>query len=197
MFLYMLNSSRSMVMDEYLYDDTQADPGSREALPLLRDQRELIKTLVEDKNASEKRFAQITHSIEGLQITPAAPEYSEKPDSSQNVSNLMTVNTVVIPAGQPNLSSARDVNFESDDLPPGLAYRKEEIDHHCTLVNNLIREISAVQYKIDHGLRHNMHQGVLGVHWNEWSKLRKNYEGEHLLKMFSPHGDVVCLAHSL
>ena len=183
-----------MSIKEIMYVHVYANPSSREALPLLRDQRELIKTLVDDKNASEKRFAQITQSIEGLHITPAAPEYSEKPDISQNVSNLMTVNAIAMATGQRNLSSAREVNSEPDNLPPGLAYRKEEIDHHCTLVNNLIREISAVQYKIDHGLRHNMHQGVLGVHWNEWSKLRKTYDDEHLLKIFSPHGDVVSLA---
>ena len=56
-----------------------------------------------------------------------------------------------------------------------LRYRSEEIQHHCTLIQNLLNEVSAVQYKIDHGYRDRLHRGVL-VHWEEWAPLRELQE---------------------
>jgi hypothetical protein len=58
-------------------------------------------------------------------------------------------------------------------------------------VKRLLDEASASQYDIDHGQRHRMQDGILHIHWEEWSRLRKMYNHETLLRAFSSRHPVV------
>ena len=133
---------------------------SHEALPILKEQRELIKILVEDKNASWKKFQQVLKTIEDTSLPTKASKVRS---------------THVIQGHQDTLSN-----------------RWEEIEHHCALIKSLMSEISAGRYKINHGIRYRMHQGVLIAHWDEWSPLRKLYGDAILMKALSPYSEVVC-----
>jgi hypothetical protein len=71
------------------------------------------------------------------------------------------------------------------------SYRLNEIVDHSHLVSELIQKINAAQWKINHGLRHNLHERVIDVHWDEWSNLRRVYDEDALLQTFSRHHEVV------
>lgn len=58
-------------------------------------------------------------------------------------------------------------------------------------MSELVQRINAAQWKINHGLRHNLHERVLDVHWQEWSKLRGLYGEDALLRSFSQYHEVV------
>jgi Fungal N-terminal domain of STAND proteins len=149
---------------------------NQEALPILKDQRELVRTLVEDKNASEAKLQRVLRAIEDLKVADVAPPYS--------VSNANAlVPTAVMPSAT---DSARSVIEEkSPKLPSALKAREEEIRHQCALLRNVIDEIGFQHYKIDHGLRDRMHLGVLSAHWDGWCALRNLYGDEVLLQAFS------------
>jgi hypothetical protein len=86
-----------------------------------------------------------------------------------------------------------DLGSTSDAaLPPSLRVRDEEIRHHAVLVNNLLQEISHVQYLIDNGIRHRLHDGVLKLHLEEWKPFATRYGHEHFHRAFEPHKHVVC-----
>lgn len=133
---------------------------SHEALPILKEQRELIKILVED---SWKKFQQAPKTIEDTSLP-----------------------THVIQGHQDTFA---DTTWSLD---AGQSNRGEEIEHHCALIKSLMSEISAGRYKINHGIRYRMHQGVLIAHWDEWSPLRKLYGDAILMKALSPYSEVVC-----
>lgn len=84
-------------------------------------------------------------------------------------------------------------------LPVGILQWKDEIEHHSALVKSLLDVASASHYNIDHGQRYRMHEGILHVHWEEWSRLRKMYNNETLLRAFSSRHPVVsfptCMLH--
>jgi hypothetical protein len=69
--------------------------------------------------------------------------------------------------------------------------RELEIEHHGTLVENLMNEINASRYRINRGIRYRMHQGVLRAHWDEWSPFRKRFGHGELMKTISLHTEVV------
>lgn len=60
-----------------------------------------------------------------------------------------------------------------------------------------MNEINASRYRINHGIRYRMHQGVLRAHWEEWSPLRKRIGHGELMKTISLHTEVVGLAKLL
>lgn len=144
---------------------------SHEALPILKEQRELIKILVEDKNASWKKFQQVLKTIE---------------DTSLPTKASIVKSTHVIQGHQDTFANT------TWSLDADQSNRWEEIEHHCALIKSLMSEISAGRYKINHGIRYRMHQGVLIAHWDEWSPLRKLYGDAILMKALSPYSEVVC-----
>ena len=92
-----------------------------------------------------------------------------------------------------SLMSSSDTlgSFSSDlSVPASLRIRDEEIQHHAMLVHNLLEEISDVQYRIDHGIRHRMHDGVLKIHWDEWAPFATKHGHEHFHRAFEQHKHV-------
>ena len=82
-------------------------------------------------------------------------------------------------------------------LSPSSTGREREIEHHGSLVENLMKEISASRYEINHGIRYRMHQGVLRAHWDEWSSLRKRFGHAALMKKICLHTEIVGLVNLL
>jgi hypothetical protein len=160
---------------------------SREALPILRDQRALIKALVEDSATNITKFDQVMKRLEGLDMNDSVAE-QDRPKGVifQQVNlNAVSFNHNVV-SEHPERSKSGSSAFNA--IPH---YRLEEIVDHSHLVSELVQKINAAQWKINHGLRHNLHERVLDVHWQEWSNLRGVYGEDALLKSFSRHHEVV------
>jgi hypothetical protein len=172
---------------------------SKEALSILKDQRELLKTLVDDKNATEKKFQVVLKTLKCISY----PQESSKESSRDAPFAAGTASIFKNSIPQANLiTTARGGDDARNKTPKrssdctrsfpfGLSHRMEEMEHHCALTKSLLGEISAVQYRIDYGLRDRMHRGVLGLHWEEWSPLRKIYGDEALMKAFSADFELV------
>jgi hypothetical protein len=161
--------------------------GSRETLPILRDQRALVEVLIEDNAANNIKFDQVMKRLEGLGMSDSTEDQNR---SKNTASQEFNINTVTL---------NHNVATEHPDRPkpssktfnPIPLYRLEEIVNHSHLVSELIEKIKAAQWKINHGLRHNLHERILDVHWHEWSNLREVYGEDALLQTFSRHHDVV------
>jgi hypothetical protein len=153
---------------------------NQEALPILKDQRELVRTLVEDKNESEAKFQRVLKAIEGLKVTNLPPEFPS--NTAAIVTSTISPSTFNIPNDFSAGPTARD---KRSQLPTVLKAREEEIHDQCALLRNVIDEISRPHYKVDHGLRHRMHSGVLSAHWSGWSPLRNLYGDAALLQAFA------------
>lgn len=76
-------------------------------------------------------------------------------------------------------------------LPTALQRHHERIHHHSYLVQNLLTEIASLQYNLDMNTRDRMQNGVLNMHWDEWSMYRLRHGHEHFEKMLNAHPDVV------
>ena len=175
---------------------TDVSQRSQESLEILKDQKELVKTLVEDKNASEKKYQLALKVIDwtatgeettstppiAIEVTKPAPEHLVP--QTNFVSNK--VSTEGVATKNPETSP-----IQVGSLPSGLRYRSEEIQHHYALIKSLLTEISAVRYQIDHGFRDRLHRGVLGAHWEHWAPLRELYGDEALINAFSRYPEVV------
>lgn len=198
---------------------------SQEALTILKDQKELIKTLVEDRNATEKKFQNALKAIE------IPPSYEDSPKHIQGETSKETPEE--LPGGQqPQVLTARQidstavtqvtgtifsanlvvttaekdisrttkpkaVSYDVMHLPFGLKHRSNDIQNHCALVKNLVNEINSLKYNMDFGMRDKMYRGVMGVHWEEWSPLRALYGDEMLMSTFAPYSEVVCKVHKM
>jgi hypothetical protein len=153
---------------------------NQEALSILKDQRELVMTLVEDKKESEAKFQSVLKAIEDLKVTNMHPNFS--------------LNTAALVASKipPDTSkSQREVRADTTggeqcfQLPTILKAREEEIRHQCILLRKVVDEIGNQHYKVDHGLRRRMSRGVLSAHWSGWRPLRKLYGDAELLQAFA------------
>lgn len=161
---------------------------NQEALPILKDQRDLVRTLLKDKNDSEAKFQRVLRVIENAKAADGGP-----PCPASNITSLVA-STV---ASDTSATSIRDntqlASATRPQLPSTLKAREEEIRHQCALLRKVIDEIGFGHYKVDHGLRDRMHRGVLGAHWDGWYPLRKLYGDSVLLKAFSEVPAVVSM----
>ena len=153
---------------------------NQEALPILKEQRELVRTLVEDKNESEAKFQGVLKAIEDLKVTNLAPDFA---------SNTAALVASKIPSSTfrslSEVSAGIAAGQQRSQLPTALKAREEEIRHQSALLRNVIDEIGYQHYKVDHGLRDRLHRGVLSAHWSRWEPLRKLYGDAVLLQAFA------------
>ena len=211
------------------------------------EQKELIKTLVEEKNARDVEYRQSCMAIEApsndklesnlaetvtaesCSLTSSVPAEALVEDTAtpkartlidpKPVPELCTFHS--IPTIQANVASRVEPessqesapsrpllrpsstkssfrsssdtlgSFSSDpSVPASLRIRDEEIQHHAMLVHSLLEEISDVQYRIDHGIRHRMHDGVLKIHWDEWAPFATKHGHDHFHRAFEQHKHV-------
>jgi hypothetical protein len=153
---------------------------NQEALPILKDQRELVRTLVEDKKESEAKFQSVLKAIEDLKVTNMPPDF------------LFNTAALVASKIPPDTSkSHREVRADTTggeqcfQLPTALRAREEEIRHQCALLRKVVDEIGYQHHKVDHGLRHRMKIGVLSAHWFSCRPLRNLYGDAVLLQAFA------------
>lgn len=130
-------------------------------MPILKEQRNLIQILVDDRNSSCKKFNQMQNAIQG-RTSPPVRSRGRSP-SGASFSSEKAVATA----------------------------HEQELQHHGILVETLMNEINASRYQINHGIRYRMHQGVLRAHWDEWSSFRKRFGHGKLMKLISLHSEVV------
>lgn len=154
---------------------------NQQALPILKVQRELIRTLVEDKKASEAKLQRILSAIADLKITDGP--------SSHRASNATSAVTSMVALGASGTAFSEDLGSTartaSLQLSSALKAYEEEIRHQCALLRNVVDENSSHHYNVDYSLRDRMHCGVLGAHWDAWLSLRKLYGVQVLLQAFT------------
>lgn len=179
---------------------------SHQALEVLKDQKDLVTILVEDRKASEKKYHQTLKTIEWKD---AEKDNAKGLEKSLNNDDLITVSDISSPPPEYKAPEGKaTVNADdnekenaktpvasrsnSSSIPWGLKYRNEEMQRHGELVQILLAEASAVKYQVEHEFRHKLHHGVLGAYWEQWAPLRKVYGDEALLNALSQYPQVVC-----
>lgn len=173
-------------------------------MPILKDQRELIRVLNLEKDENERRYTNILRAIED---NPNSQRNLQDPEPAsidkRLISNLSSVDraaTHLLTAPKSFALPSSTLHTDHDqsgipiadlDLPAGLKHQQERIVHHTHLVQKLVTEISSPQYKIDYGTRDRMHTGVLKKHYKEWASQRRRYGPDHLEEIFASYSDVV------
>ncbi|KAK5944618.1 hypothetical protein PMZ80_003901 [Knufia obscura] len=196
--LERLKSSLLVILNVLIFAEQLRN---QEALPILKDQRELIKVLATEKDENEKRYERILKAIEDKPTHQTSASADNAAPSIKSVDlGLTTISTAttIVPDNASlssiNLASLPESKNDSTlpkiDLPPGLKHHHQRIQHHSDLVQNLLLEIKDLQYDLDHGTRARMHSGVLDIHWNEWAAHRQRHGHEHFQKIFEKHADV-------
>ena len=140
---------------------------SQEALPILKDQRELLKSLVEEKMASQRQYDLVLKRLD--QLTVARDDSSLATASKETA---VTTNSSVTLVSTTSSMSEKQNLLEKESLLPSLPahlhYRAEEIFDHCRLINTVLQEVNHAQYKIDLGIRYRTQQLILDSHYDEW-----------------------------
>ena len=115
-------------------------------LPILKEQKELLKTLVEDQNDSKTKFEQILRTIENVTSSNSPPQYSSPPELNREVATQTASSSFVVTSLNSYDRAVRGTN-DNDQLPwpSRLAHRKEVIEHHCYLIRDLLKQINDVQ----------------------------------------------------
>jgi hypothetical protein len=133
----------------------------------LKDQRELLKCLVDEQVASQKQYDQVLKRLELLNVGSDDASMSKASIESASVTNsaLTLVNTNSLTAEAPISGSELII----PSLPAHLHDRAEEIFDHCRLINAVIEEVNHAQYKIDLGIRYRTQELILDSHYNEWA----------------------------
>ena len=115
-----------------------------EALPVLQDQRELLKQLVEEKLQNQRQFDMLLKRLDQMTFTSAeASSLSANADevSATANSSITLVSTNTSAASVPPKA---DKDAIAAHLPMRLHDRAEEIFDHCRLVQKLIHDVNRV-----------------------------------------------------
>jgi hypothetical protein len=121
----------------------------------------------------ERRLDIMKHAthLGALAVLPTPrPLEPSKSTEQDNIDHMGTIRAeAMAPRGLPDPIANRQTpsSADFDRTPAGIRIRQKEIEHHAILVSNLLQEISNVQYRIDHGIRHRMQTGILKIHWDE------------------------------
>lgn len=176
---------------------------SRETLPILEDQRDLIRILAAEKDANEQRYENLLKAIADrpkISVDDAAQNGKASSGSFDASSFHSTTLTLLNSSDDASLHSTGSVQptvrrvteLPVIDLPEGLKHHHERIHNHTQLVQNLLIEIDCLEYKLDHGVRGRLQTGVLDIHWKEWELQRRRYGNESLAKIIASSTEVVC-----
>lgn len=107
-----------------------------------------MKTLVEDKNVTQKRFDLVLKTVENLSLWQESRNTSL---SRVNIDGAVTQPSFVQHprAEHGGAGKSGGLLFNNNSLLlQGSEHRSQEIDHHCMLVECLLDGFGAVQYKI-------------------------------------------------
>jgi hypothetical protein len=144
-----------------------------EALPVLQDQRELLKQLVEEKTQNQRQYELVLKRLDQLHVGGEGPSSSSASAISNETSATSSSMTLVSTNSSSSILTAQEKEHEilRPHLPMHLHDRAEEIFDHCRLVRALVEEVNHAQYKLDLGIKYRAQQKILESHWEEWEKL--------------------------
>ena len=140
---------------------------SQEALPILKDQRELLKSLVDERNASHKQYDLVLKRLDQLAVgrdDSSLSSLSTETTRTTNSNMTLVSSTASLPKSAPHF----DKDSLLPKLPAHLHHRAKEMFDHCRLVQAVIEEVNHTQYKIDLGIRYRTQEMILDSHYNEW-----------------------------
>ncbi|KAJ9613523.1 hypothetical protein H2200_003465 [Cladophialophora chaetospira] len=149
---------------------------------ILKDQHELLRTLVKEKDTSERNFKRILQTVEAAK-DPETPTASSNPGESVHhdaTSSLSTTSDAVTTTSNP-LAGAATVAIK---LPVAIK-NHIQLNDHCLLISKMLTEIGVLKYRIDYGQRDRVQKAVLKVHWDEWAQLRRKHGEKPLLELFA------------
>ncbi|KAK5527287.1 hypothetical protein LTR07_001059 [Exophiala xenobiotica] len=164
---------------------------SHRGIEVLKDHRALVETLIEEKNASERRYQQAQkHTSFNFCSFIAGGEGGSNEWQS---ASILTVNTIAIPNHEATMTTSqrKPPVSNTSSLPAGLKYRAEEIQHHGAAVQSLLAEVDAFNRQIGYDFRDKLQGGILGAHWEQWAPLRQLYGEQVLLDAISEYPEVV------
>jgi hypothetical protein len=152
---------------------------SKAEISVLCDQQELLKTLNAQKRVDEKRYDVLVKGIEGLKSLQ-----SDKPDKPRPP----PVEKQFPPFHESNRGHIFMNNVSAHEMRNGAEVdsASEELEHYCALVNKLLAEIDAVQYRINYRTRSRIHTSVLDLHSKEVCQLRLIH-GHHMVQKAFAH----------
>ncbi|KAK7895051.1 hypothetical protein LTR67_005790 [Exophiala xenobiotica] len=197
--LERLKSSLLVMLNVLIF---AAQVRSHRGIEVLKDHRTLVETLIEEKNASERRYQQAqkhipwTSAPSSQEVTMAeAPmgRPGEGGSKEWQSASILTVNAIAIPNHEPTMTTSQRGPPVSNmsSLPAGLKYRVEEIRHHGVAVRSLLAEVDAFNRQIGYDFRDKLQSGILGAHWEQWAPLRHIYGEQALLDAISEYPEVV------
>ena len=134
---------------------------------MLRDQRELLKSLVEEKVASQKQYDLVLKRLDQLAVGN-----DESSTASLNKETISTTDSNITLVATSSSLPEKPERFMKESflprLPAHLHHRAEEIFDHCRLINAITEEVYHTRYKLDHGIRYRTQEMVMASHHNEW-----------------------------
>lgn len=178
---------------------------SREAEPVLEEQRDLIRKLVADQHIHEQHYENLLKAIKDRPKTLGDDAGNGSGASIQNFdagsvnSTALTLVNTGDHATQPSNTTVQPSTIQKVselpvlDLPDGLKHQHERIHHHTHLIQNLLLEIDCLEYKLDHSVRGRLQTGVLDMHWTEWSLQRRRFGNEPMEEILASSTEVVCV----
>lgn len=156
---------------------------NRERFPVLKEQQDLLKALGEEKLDNEQRHNNLMKALkERSDYQPMASPFTSLISSQPSTAHIPLEARPKHLVGEGLRSSQQShlPTFSEDRIAP---------DHHRlrvynSLVVNMLEEVHAKQYILDSSLCSRFHDGVLDLHWREWSRLRQYCDDDGLLKEF-------------
>jgi hypothetical protein len=163
--------------------------------------------LNEKKKEDERRFDQLTNAIEGLAIENDEKRELKKVKMNDSIhfsqhdlgrsslfelrrentgKSSMQVKVEEIEDENGSLKKQK-VQHETESFKvsrPSPLDSSEELSHYCTLVKNLLNEIEAVQYKLDHRVRHSFGEGIKRSHRRTTHILTAKHGHERICRIF-------------
>ncbi|KAE8141720.1 hypothetical protein BDV38DRAFT_237404 [Aspergillus pseudotamarii] len=115
---------------------------SRAESSVLEEQRELIRTLIEEKKTNETQFKRLTNALEAARVT------DNRPNESQPVTCLTTT-------------------FASNDVPVVNDLLSSELREYYALVKKVLSEINAYQSRLEYDQYRRMRDDILQSYYSE------------------------------
>jgi len=196
--LERLKSSLLVMLNVLIF---AAQVRSHRDIDVLKDHRSLVETLIEEKNASEKRYQQAQKHITWISAPSSQEETkaeapmdrpSEGGSREWESASIFTVNTIALPNHEPAMTTSQTMPpfSKTSSLPAGLKYRMEEVQHHGVAVRSLLAEVDAFNRQISHEFRDKLQNGILAAHWEQWAPFRQVYGDQALLDAISEYPEV-------
>jgi hypothetical protein len=153
-----------------------------ESKPLKRKRTQGLAALPRsgDANLGPWQTAMAEDTVFKSPMQPTVEFDGAEPVSSitgNTTSSTNAISMFSLPQSKSVAGMAASTTSESRSPPlPGLPH----LEQHRLLIEKILDEVNSSRYAIDHGLRYRLHDGILDLHWDEWSPLRSQYGDDAL-----------------